>query len=80
MHLGGDALQLLGKTEEDAQRAGQLFEEHDEVNMRKLAEVWGDDKQYGIAVQKGLRELSQVLQDDAQDRTTSNEDNQSAKS
>lgn len=80
LHLGVDALQLLGKTEEDAQRAGQLFEEHDEVNMRKLAEVWGDDKQYGIAVQKGLRELSQVLQDDAQDRTTSNEDNQSAKS
>jgi len=66
-----DALQLLGKSESDAQRAGQLFEEHDEVNMRKLAEVWGDDKQYGIAVKKGLRELSQVLQDDANEREPS---------
>ena len=71
LHLGVDALQLLGKSESDAQRAGQLFEEHDEVNMRKLAEVWGDDKQYGIAVKKGLRELSQVLQDDANEREPS---------
>ena len=68
LHLGVDALQLLGKNQEDAHRAGQLFEDHDETNMQKLAEVWGDDKEYGIAVEKGLKELSQVLQDDAQDR------------
>ncbi|MFY0641161.1 MAG: cation:proton antiporter [Bermanella sp.] len=68
LHLGVDALQILGVAEEDAQQAGKLFAQHDEENMRKLAEVWGDDKQYGIAVQKGLQELQQVLKEDAKDR------------
>jgi voltage-gated potassium channel Kch len=68
LHLGVDALKILGITEENAQQAGKLFAQHDEENMRKLAEVWGDDKQYGIAVQKGLQELQQVLKEDAKDR------------
>lgn len=68
LHLGVDALQILGATQDDAQHAGKLFAQHDEDNMRKLAEVWGDDKQYGIAVQKGLQELKQVLKEDAKDR------------
>ena len=68
LHLGVDALQLLGVPELSAQQAGQLFAQHDEENMIKLAEVWGDDKQYGIAVQKGLQELKQVLKEDAKDR------------
>lgn len=68
LHLGVDALQILGVTQEDAQHAGKLFAQHDEENMRKLAEVWGDDKQYGIAVQKGLQELKQVLKEDAKER------------
>ncbi|MFT5591698.1 MAG: glutathione-regulated potassium-efflux system ancillary protein KefC [Oceanicoccus sp.] len=68
LHLGVDALQILGLSQEDAQHAGTLFEEHDEENLCKLAEVWGNDKQYGIAVQKGLLELKQVLKEDAKDR------------
>ena len=68
LHLGVDVLQILGVTQEDAQHAGKLFAQHDEENMRKLAEVWGDDKQYGIAVQKGLQELKQVLKEDAKER------------
>lgn len=68
LHLGVNALQLLGQTAEDAQKAGKLFEEHDEANMHALAEVWGDDKAYGIATQKGLKELNQVLQGDASER------------
>ena len=68
LHLGVDALQILGATQDDAQHAGKLFAQHDEDNMRKLAEVWGDDKQYGIAVQKGLQELKQVLKEDAKGR------------
>jgi voltage-gated potassium channel Kch len=65
LHLGVDAMQLLGKTKQQALRAGKLFEKHDEANMAKLAEIWGDDKQYGLAVQKGLKDLAQVLQNDA---------------
>ena len=63
-----DALKILGISPEEAHQAGRLFEEHDEENLRKLAEVWGDDKKYGIAVQKGLQELKQVLKEDAKDR------------
>lgn len=65
LHLGVDALQLLGKTKPQALRAGKLFEKHDEANMAKLAAIWGNDKQYGLAVQKGLKDLAQVLQSDA---------------
>jgi voltage-gated potassium channel Kch len=63
--LGVDALKALGQPEQAAERAGQLFEEHDEKSLRKLAKLWGDDKSYGRAIRKNLDELRRVLQDDA---------------
>ncbi|WP_339896854.1 monovalent cation:proton antiporter-2 (CPA2) family protein [uncultured Gilvimarinus sp.] len=65
LELGVDALKVLGQTEQAAERAGQLFEEHDEKSLRKLAKLWGDDKSYGRAIRKNLDELRRVLQDDA---------------
>lgn len=73
LHLGVDALKLLGISDEDAKHAGAMFEEHDEEVLHKLAEVWGDDQRYGMAVQKGLQELKQVLQDEANERQSKKE-------
>lgn len=73
LHLGVDALKLLGISDEDAKHAGIMFEEHDEEVLYKLAEVWGDDQRYGMAVQKGLQELKQVLQDEANERQNKQE-------
>ncbi len=73
LHLGVDALKLLGISDEDAKHAGAMFEEHDEEVLHKLAEVWGDDQRYGMAVQKGLQELKQVLQNEANERQSKKE-------
>lgn len=75
LHLGVDALQLLGISEAEAKHAGSVFEEHDDEVLRKLAEVWGDDQRYGMAVQKGLQELKQVLQDEANERQAQKNEN-----
>ena len=41
VHMGVDALQLLGVEQNDAQRIADLFARHDEDSLVKLAEVWG---------------------------------------
>lgn len=68
LKLGVDALKELGLSTEAAERAGHLFETHDENSLRKLARVWGDDKSYGRAIRKNLDELRRVLQEDAEKR------------
>jgi glutathione-regulated potassium-efflux system ancillary protein KefC len=55
---------LLGSSEQSAQRTGELFHHHDNQNLQKLADTWGDDKQYGIAVRQHLQDLQQVLEND----------------
>ena len=62
--LGIDALKLLGNDEDDARRAGKLFREHDIKTMQELAEVWGDEKSYGVAVKQRQADLKQVLAED----------------
>jgi glutathione-regulated potassium-efflux system ancillary protein KefC len=64
LHVGVDALQLLGYSEDESRRAGDLFAEHDEESIRVLAEVWGDDKSYGVAIRQRIEDLQQVLQND----------------
>ncbi|MDO3385870.1 monovalent cation:proton antiporter-2 (CPA2) family protein [Gilvimarinus sp. SDUM040013] len=62
--LGVDALKQLGQASDAAERAGELFERHDDKSLRKLAKVWGDDKTYGKAIRKNLDDLRRVLQED----------------
>lgn len=62
--LGIDALQLLGNSKDDAKRAGKLFHHHDNSTLQSLADTWGDDKQYGIAVRQHLQDLRLVLEND----------------
>lgn len=68
LHIGVQSLKLLGVTDEDAERAGELFSEHDHQSLQVLAEIWGDDRSYGVAVKQRLEDLKQVLLNDQQQR------------
>ncbi len=65
LKLGVDALEVLGFDHTRAERVAGVFAKHDEESLLKLAEVWGDDKSYGIAVRQRMEDLQQVLADDA---------------
>lgn len=62
--LGVNALKLLGNDFEEANRAGQIFSQYDDESLYQLANLWGDDKNYGIAVRQRLDDIKQVLQRD----------------
>lgn len=64
VNLGVEALKLLGNDEASALRAGALFSEHDYESLLILADKWGDDHSYGIAVRQRLDDLKQVLNRD----------------
>jgi hypothetical protein len=64
INLAVEALELLGNNKDDAQRAGQLFREHDRAAVVELATLWGDDASYGVAVRQRMADLKQVLQQD----------------
>jgi len=64
LNLGVEALTLLGNDSADARRAGEIFAQHDEESLTTLAELWGDDHSYGIAVKQRVEDLKQVLSKD----------------
>ncbi|GAA79521.1 monovalent cation:proton antiporter-2 (CPA2) family protein [Pseudoalteromonas sp. BSi20495] len=66
INLAVEALELLGNTKQDAERAGKLFRDHDRAAVVQLAELWGDDASYGVAVRQRMEDLKQVLQQDKQ--------------
>lgn len=72
LNLGVQALKLLGNDPELAQRAGELFTAHDEESLRILANLWGDDQSYGVAVRQRMEDLNQVLLADQKDREAIN--------
>jgi monovalent cation:proton antiporter-2 (CPA2) family protein len=72
INLAVDALELLGNSKEDAQRAGKLFRDHDRASVVQLAELWGDDASYGVAVRQRMDDLKQVLQQDKQAKSDLN--------
>lgn len=61
LNLGLDALRLMGLSASQASRAGELFRAHDEQSLKVLADLWGDDRSYGVAVRQRLEDLRQVL-------------------
>lgn len=79
LNLGVDALKALGRSENSAQRAGELFAEHDEQSLVLLSELWGDDKSYGVATRQRLEDLKQVLNADQQTRLDNPLDEAAAK-
>jgi glutathione-regulated potassium-efflux system ancillary protein KefC/glutathione-regulated potassium-efflux system protein KefB len=64
LNLGIEALVFLGNEQSDADRAGKLFAEHDNESMKVLADMWGDDKSYGVAVKQRSEDLKRVLDND----------------
>ena len=64
LNLGIEALKLLGNDDKTAQRAGKLFSDHDHESLRLLANLWGDDHSYGVAVKQRKEDLQQVLAKD----------------
>jgi len=73
LKLGVDALMMLGNSAKTAKRAGKIFAEHDIESMHKLAEVWGDDHSYGVAVRQRKEDLIQVLKNDKEGQAHLNE-------
>ncbi|PLT27437.1 monovalent cation:proton antiporter-2 (CPA2) family protein [Pseudoalteromonas sp. MelDa3] len=66
INLAVEALELLGNTKQDAERAGKLFRDHDRAAVLQLAALWGDDASYGVAIRQRMEDLKQVLQQDKQ--------------
>ncbi|WP_085297356.1 monovalent cation:proton antiporter-2 (CPA2) family protein [Cognaticolwellia mytili] len=64
LNLGIEALKLLGNDDKTAERAGTLFSDHDHESMNLLAELWGDDHSYGVAVKQRKEDLQLVLAKD----------------
>ncbi len=64
VNAGITALRLLGNSHDISARAGKLFSEHDKESLKILADVWGDDHTYGVAVKQRMEDLQQVLTKD----------------
>jgi len=62
--MGEEALKSLGISENRAKRLVERFDQHDTEGLLKLAEVWGDDHEYGLRVRQNLEDLEQVLKAD----------------
>jgi voltage-gated potassium channel Kch len=65
--MGEEALKLLGYENSKAYRVMRTFKRHDEIGLKKLFEVWGDDHAYGLRIRQNVEDLEQVLQDDSEE-------------
>jgi hypothetical protein len=65
--LGEEALKLLGYDEARAYRMMRTFKQQDEEGLKKLYEVWGDDKEYGLRVRQNVEQLEKVLKEDSEE-------------
>ena len=61
LRLGESALTFLGETPERAREVADLFEHYDEKSLHELAELWGDEKSYGLAIRQRIEDLTKVL-------------------
>ena len=73
LRMGTDALQLLGVDSKTAERRTMVFAKHDEESLLELAQLWGDDQSYGIAVRQRMEDLQQVLASDQEQFDTEQE-------
>jgi len=62
--MGEAALRFLGLDEHRAKRMMESFDRHDTEGMRQLADVWGNDHEYGARIRENLAELERVLKAD----------------
>jgi len=64
LSMGEAALKFLGIGEDRARRMVDRFDRHDTEGMRQLADVWGNDHEYGARIRENLEELERVLRAD----------------
>jgi voltage-gated potassium channel Kch len=62
--LGELTLQALGRGVYRSHRAARRFRHRDERNMREMAHLWKDRKQYVIEARKRIEDLERTLQAD----------------
>ena len=62
--MGEAALKMLGHSESRAKHMVESFDRHDTEGMRQLADVWGNDHEYGARIRENLEELERVLKAD----------------
>jgi monovalent cation:proton antiporter-2 (CPA2) family protein len=63
--MGEEALKLMGYDDAHAYRVMRTFKKHDEEGLKKLYEVWGDDRAYGLQIRQYVEDLEKVLKDDS---------------
>lgn len=64
LDMGVSALKHLGYRAYQAERLGKIFRRHDEESLSQLADLWGDDVSYGVAVRKRTQDLIDIIQSD----------------
>ncbi|WP_017446540.1 monovalent cation:proton antiporter-2 (CPA2) family protein [Gayadomonas joobiniege] len=69
INVAVDALKLLGNSEDEAKRAGEIFRAHDIESLYELQQMWGNDQSYGVAVKQRTEDLAQVLAEDKKARS-----------
>ena len=62
--MGIGALSLLGMEEKTANRAGQLFRQHDEESLRKLFVHWRDEKTYATESKRFRDQFQRAMEED----------------
>jgi len=68
LRAGTEALKLMGVRAYTAQRAYDLFLQHDEKSLKKMAAARHDRKKYILALRNRIEELETIIQHDIHER------------
>jgi len=68
LRAGTEALKIMGVRAYTAQRAHDLFLEHDEKSLKKMAAARHDKKRYLSVLRKRIEELETIIQNDIHER------------
>lgn len=69
LRAGTDALKIMGVRAYTAQRAYDLFLQHDEKSLKKMAAARHDRKQYINVLRKKIEELETLIQNDIHEKS-----------
>lgn len=69
LRAGTDALKIMGVRAYTAQRAYDLFLQHDEKSLKKMAAARHDRKQYISVLRKKIEELETLIQNDIHEKS-----------
>ena len=64
LRMAGDALRMLGESDEAAERAVRLYRERDELMVREMAKHRHDDDEFYSAAREAHRSLDELMRSD----------------